>query len=295
MAQPKITYADKVQGQVNPAPIEEKYTADDANEVKTAVNAHADQIDINEIDIEDRVVGPASSTDNFVVVFDGASGKIIKIPNAAVNFGNQDASGLTGLTINRSGSGNPVIITHSGNGNAVTINKSASGDGLDVASGSVRIQELTADRYLFIDSNNRITVKTTAEILSEIGALPLAGGTMTGAILGDQSARLYRPQSENSLTVDTNLSNLTENTTILINASASNVTITVDDAASALPIGTTFEFIQRIGSNDVIFAASGSQSILSADDNLKIRTRFAGAILTKQLNNSWYLIGDLKA
>ena len=127
---------------------------------------------------------------------------------------------------------------------------------------------------------------------------PQLGGdldTNGNAITGDTSARLYRPQSENSLTVDTNLSNLTENTTILINASASNVTITVDDAASALPIGTTFEFIQRIGSNDVIFAASGSQSILSADDNLKIRTRFAGAILTKQLNNSWYLIGDLKA
>lgn len=150
------------------------------------------------------------------------------------------------------------------------------------------------NKYTFTDANEVKTVVN--QHATEIdGKLPLSGGTMTGAIDGNQSARLYRPQSESSLTADSNLSDLEENTTILVNTTSSDVTITVDDTANNLPIGTTFEFIHRVGGNDVVFTISGSQSILSADDYLKIRVRFAAAILTKQLNNTWYLIGDLKA
>ena len=196
----QITYDDKVQGVVNPAPETQKMTFQNANEIKTAVNTNATELD------------STTTTAN------------------------------TALT------------------NAATAQAAA-----DAA-------------------------QTTAN-----NALPLAGGTMTGAILGDQSARLYRPQSESNLTANTDLDALTQNSTILINSVASTVTITVTDAANALPVGTTFEFIWRVGSNDIDFVASGSQVILSADDNLKLRTRYCGAVLTKQLNNTWYLIGDLKA
>lgn len=367
MAASKITYTDKVQGQVNPAPAEEKYTFGDANEVKTVVNAHADQIDLNEADIatnqtditneataraaadatlqsnidaeattraaadttlqanidteeaaritadsnlqsqvtnnatsitnldNNKVTGPLSATDNFVVVFDGATGKLIKIPNASINFNDQRLINADGLDVDNAGSTNGISLVHSGSGNAIEIDNSGSGEAINIVSGTVRIQDLTADSYLYLDSNGRISVKTTAEILTEIGALPLAGGTMTGAILGNQSARLYRPQSESALNADSNLSALEENTTIMINTSSADVTITVDDTSNSLPIGTSFEFIQRVGNNDVIFTVSGSQTILSADNNLKIRTKYAGAVLTKQLNNTWYLIGDLKA
>ena len=290
-----ITYTDKEQGQSNPNPVEKKFTFEDANEIKTVVNTNAAETDANTSAIASRVVGAASSTDNYIVVFDGATGKIIKVPNATVNFASQDATGLTGLTISRSGSGTALTVNDTGTGNALTINKTGSGEALDVVTGSVRIASLTSSRYLFIDSNNRISVKTTSEILSEIGALPTAGGTMTGAILGDQAARLYTPQSEDNLTTSSDLSDLTENTTILINTVSAGVTITVNDTANALPIGTRFEFIWRVGSNDVTFTTSGSQTILSADDYLKLRTRYCAAVLTKQLNNTWYLIGDLKA
>jgi len=45
MAASKITYTDKVQGQTNPAPTEQKYEFGDANEVKTAINTNADILD----------------------------------------------------------------------------------------------------------------------------------------------------------------------------------------------------------------------------------------------------------
>lgn len=196
----QISYIDKVQGQVNPNPVEQKVTFGDMNEIKTVVNTNATELD------------------------------------------------NTTVTAN----------------NALTNASTA---------------QATAD-----------AAQTTAN-----NALPLAGGTMTGAILGDQSARLYPPQSISDLNVNTNLDTLTPNSTILVNTVSNTVTITVTDAADSLPVGTFFNFIWRVGSNDFDFAASGSQIILSGDDFLKLRTRFTAATLTKQLNNTWYLIGDLKA
>ena len=45
MAASKITYDDKVQGQTNPAPSNQKYEFGDANEVKAAINTNADLLD----------------------------------------------------------------------------------------------------------------------------------------------------------------------------------------------------------------------------------------------------------
>ena len=150
------------------------------------------------------------------------------------------------------------------------------------------------NKYTFEDANEVKTVVN--QHATEIdGKLPLSGGTMTGAIEGNQSARLYRPQYGFTVAADSNLSVLEENTTILVNTDTSRVTITVDDTANNLPVGTTFEFIHAIGTNDVVFDMSGSQLILSADDYKKIRVQFAAAILTKQMDSTWYLIGDLKA
>lgn len=45
----KITYGDKSQGKVSTFPTNQKYTFQDANEVKTVVNSHADDIDATNI------------------------------------------------------------------------------------------------------------------------------------------------------------------------------------------------------------------------------------------------------
>lgn len=360
MAQPKITYTDKVQGQANPAPAEEKYTFGDANEVKTVVNAHADQIDLNEADIatnqtnitneataraaadttlqsnidaeattraaadttlqanidneeaaritadsnlqsqvtnnatsitnleNNKVTGPLSATDNFVVVFDGATGKLIKVPNASINFNDQRLINADGLDVDNGGSSNGISLVHSGSGNAIEINNSGSGEAIDVVSGTVRIQDLTADRYLYLDANGRLTVKTTAEILTEIGALPLAGGTMTGAILGDQSARLYRPVGSD-ITANTDTDVMQNNTFFDVDSSGGAVTITlsalttsaegnaewdlfVTDATNTITISADTG-VTAIASGDVSLAAGESMTVGAVGDGFQIKLK----------------------
>ena len=61
----KILYATKVQGQVNPADENKKYTFVDANEVKAVVNAHADNIEELLIDF---LPGTIPSIDNKLYV-----------------------------------------------------------------------------------------------------------------------------------------------------------------------------------------------------------------------------------
>ena len=47
----KITYTDKIKSVDLPNPAEEKFRADDANEIKTVVNSHADDIDQVNLDV----------------------------------------------------------------------------------------------------------------------------------------------------------------------------------------------------------------------------------------------------
>ena len=47
MAATKLTWNDKILGQVNPNPIEQKFTFEEVNELRDAFNANADDIDAN--------------------------------------------------------------------------------------------------------------------------------------------------------------------------------------------------------------------------------------------------------
>lgn len=273
-----ITYTDKEQGQVNPAPTVQKYTFEDANEVKTVVNNNATELtattakaDANETNIATNVTNIATNTSdiatNVTNIATNASGIATNVTDIATNT-SDIATNVTDISTNTSN-----IAT-----NVTDISTNATNIATNVTNIATNVTDIA-------------TAQSTAD-----AALPKAGGTLTGALLGDQSARLYRPQSENALATDTNLDALTPNSRILIGSVANTVTITVTDLANTnFPIGTVFEFIWRVGINDINFVASGSQSILSADDNLKMRTRYCAVSLSKEFNNVWYLIGDLKA
>lgn len=198
MATQNITYTDKEQGQSNSKPIEQKYTFEDANEVKTVVNNNATELSTAQTNIS------TNATD---------------IATNVTNIG---------------------------------------------------------------------TAQATAD-----AALPKAGGTLTGAVDGDQSITAYRPISE-TIAADSNLEDLTKNQTTLLNTSANDVTITITDAANASDaIGDEYEFIIRTGSNNVLFATSGSQVIQSLDGNTTLTGKANACILKKCLNNNYYLIGGL--
>ena len=119
--------------------------------------------------------------------------------------------------------------------------------------------------------------------------------TLDGNLLGDQSARVYRPVGT-AISASANLEDLDPNTFYDVDASGGAVVITVTDAAnSAFAIGTEFEFSPIDLTNDVSFIGSGSQTIESKDVNLKLDGVFSGSVLKKTAANTWRLIGTLKS
>jgi hypothetical protein len=136
---------------------------------------------------------------------------------------------------------------------------------------------------------------TAAQGTTADNALPTAGGTMTGAILGDQEIRGHRPVGS-PITTSDNLENIDPNTYYPMDSSGGAVVITVTDAAnSAYAQGVEFEFSPNDLTNDISFTVSGSQVINSKDGNLKIDGNYSGVVLKKEAANTWKLIGSLKA
>lgn len=119
--------------------------------------------------------------------------------------------------------------------------------------------------------------------------------TFNAAIVGDQSARLYRPVGTD-ISSSSDLDTLNPNSFYSVNASGGAIVITVTDQSNIdFAIGTEFEFSPIDLTNDVSFVAGGSQSIDSKDSNLKLDGVYSGSVLKKTANNTWRLIGSLKA
>jgi len=79
-------------------------------------------------------------------------------------------------------------------------------------------------------------------------------------------------------------------------SSSSDVTITVPlNSTTPFVIGQKIEFIRK-GTGELIFAGeSVGVTINSKNSNKKIATQYSGAVLVKDADNTWILIGDLKA
>lgn len=118
-----------------------------------------------------------------------ADSNVLRVDSNGIDINGLDISNARSITQSKSASGNGVDLTHSGTGNALQVTKTNSGEAVDVVSGTVRIQSLTADRWLFIDSNNRVTVKTNAELLTAIGAITEVSDDTTPQLGGDLDAQ----------------------------------------------------------------------------------------------------------
>jgi hypothetical protein len=118
--------------------------------------------------------------------------------------------------------------------------------------------------------------------------------TFTGVTVAGSLAS-FRPVGT-TITASANLDVVTSNTFYDVNAGGGAIVITVTDQANTdFAIGSEWEFSPVELSNDISFLAGGSTAIDSVDGNLKLDKAFSGAILKKTANNSFRLIGTLKA
>lgn len=136
------------------------------------------------------------------------------------------------ISATSSTSGTGVDFTHSGTGNAVVITKTNSGDALDVVSGTVRIQGLTADRWLFIDSQNRVTVKTNAELLTAIGAITEVSEDTTPQLGGNLDGQSNNITNLNELNCSSIISSSLESSTADIDTTLTADNIEVGNGAT---------------------------------------------------------------
>ena len=138
------------------------------------------------------------------------------------------------------------------------------------------------------DANKPVSIAQQTALDAKLN---LSGGTMTGAILGDQSIRGYRPIG-GEIDSSADLSTLTQNTYNTITSALSAITITVSDAANALySIGWEIEFFVSAYTNTIDFAVSGSQAIVSKGSQLQLTELGVACVLKKVANNTWHLIG----
>ena len=299
MAASTITYADKVQVVDPDVDVTEKYRAVDANEVKTVVNANAALIDTNTatlnaldgtnielikgggIFIDDAVIDIESDLLNKVEL-GGDIGGTVSAPT--VNSGAITNAKLADIPTNRikgrasSGNGEVEDLTVPQTKTMLSLDNVDNTSDLDKPISTATATALNTLDFDLIALDN--------------AKLNLSGGTMTGAILGDQSIRAYRPVGT-TITTSNALGDAcaTPNTFYQVNSSASGVTITVSDAdASSATIGYEWEFFQTDATNGVSFATSGSQTIISEDSYLTRAT--VGGLLLKYVDtNTWILIG----
>lgn len=308
MAASTITYTDKVQVVDPDVDVTEKYRAVDANEVKTVVNANATLLDTNTTDIATNTSNISTNTSNIAT---NTSSISTNTSNIATNTSNI-ATNTSNIATNTSNIANKVelggdiggtITTPTINNEAIINAKLANIPTNRIkgraSAGNGVVEDLTVPETKAMLSLDQ--VDNTPDLEKPISTdtqtaldtkLNLSGGTMTGAILGDQSIRAYRPVGT-TITTSNALGDAcaTPNTFYQVDTSAAGVTITIGDTdASAATIGYEWEFFQTNATNGVSFAVSGSQTIKSEDSYLT-RATVGGLMLKYIATNTWILIG----
>ena len=136
------------------------------------------------------------------------------------------------------------------------------------------------------DLSNLVDLTTNQSIS---GNKTFTGDTVAGSLAS------FRPVGA-TRTASANLELIPANTFYDVNANGSAIVITVTDQANTdFPIGAEWEFSPVDLAYDVSFVAGGSTSINSVDGNLKLDKAFSGTMLKKTANNTFRLIGTLKA
>jgi len=158
--------------------------------------------------INSKITGPASATDNAVVRFDLTTGKLTKNSGVIIDNSN-NITGVNSITANSSGSNDTANFNHSGTGDTLQIDHSGSGEGINVNSGSVKLNPLTASRVLQLDANKRIESSTitntelgylsgsTSQVVTINNTQSLTNKTFTDAITLAEIATPTTPASGN--------------------------------------------------------------------------------------------------
>lgn len=270
------------------------------------------------------VVGPASATDNAIVLYNGTTGKLIK-DSATTLSAKQDQDNLLDAISTLAGNG--IIVRQTAN----------TAETRSIVAGSSKITVSNGDGVSGNPSIDLGTV-TTADVSASTDknyvtdAQATVIGNTSGINTGDQdlSGLMVKANNLSDLTNTTTArSNLgveigvdvqaydlvleevasqtiiTESTTSrtfaltdandyirCTNASATTLTIPANSTV-AFPIGTQIDVFQA-GAGQVSFAAAGGVTINKAE-GLKIAAQYKAASLKKVATDEWDLIGALAA
>jgi hypothetical protein len=137
---------------------------------------------------------------------------------------------------------------------------------------------------------NGVSFDGTANItVVDSAALPLAGGTMTGTLVGLVAPLTINPQAGTTYTFV-----LADAGKLVTSSNTSAQTFTVPPTLSPdFPVGTQI-MVQNINTANCTLAQGSGVTITSKDSNKEIDGRYAAATLIKTATNAWTLIGALK-
>ena len=124
------------------------------------------------------------------------------------------------------------------------------------------------------------------------GFLPLAGGTMTGAITGNQDITGKRPIVTDTGT-SINLTLLTHEGTFIYSDSALAVTVNILlNTLQAFPVGTEIDIIQA-GLGQVTITPAGSVNLNGANAAIPITAQWGGVTLKQITVDNWIIVGKI--
>lgn len=186
-----------------------------------------------------NVLGPVTSTDGNIVVFDGTTGKLIK------------DSGLSATSF--------AAVSHSHNANEITTGT------LGVARGGTGISSYTSGNFLRASGATTLEQRTPAQVRSDIGAMATSGGTFTGTVTFN--AGLI---ANSSMTVNNNspiyLRTQSGTPLSILYMSSSNL-VHLGDIAVPMLVETSAPITVKIGLNEYTMLTSGDSINSLADVN----------------------------
>lgn len=148
-----------------------------------------------------------------------------------------------------------------------------------------------------IDTNNTIALAgVNAAGINSVAIttlLPLAGGTMTGAILGNQAVTFKYPLFGDPIVASTTLSALTVGALHRVDTTSGTVTITISDDSAGTATGSHYKFIHTAGANPFEITVSGSQSVISVSSAVSSQGIGSHMDIYGYASNAWNLTGDI--
>jgi hypothetical protein len=162
------------------------------------------------------------------------------------------------------------------------------------------------------NTNTRLPIGTTGQVLAVVGGVPawqtgttgdiegvtagtgLSGGGTSGTVTVAFDYGVGNQAIENAQTGTTYTLALTDAGKMVTLTNASAITLTIPtNATAAFPVNTRIDLLQY-GAGQVTIAGAGV-TIQSSGAKLKLTGQYSGASLWKKATDTWVLIGDITA